>query len=90
MIGQIHQAKKGSSVGYNNEWSAPKAIKIETLPLGHADGVGRHFGYHQSTVSINGFNALIVGNFYMGMLMINVTRINYETDDEVTFFDSSK
>ena len=41
-------------------------------------------------MSINGFNASIVGNFYMSMLMIDVTGTNCETGDEVTFFDGSK
>tara|TARA_B100001057_G_scaffold79759_1_gene74913 strand:- start:96 stop:1184 length:1089 start_codon:yes stop_codon:yes gene_type:complete len=90
IISQIHQVKKGSSVGYDNGWVAPNAVRIATLPLGHADGIGRHFGHHQSTVSINGCHAPIVGNVCMDMLMIDVTGINCETGDEVTFFDTSK
>ena len=90
IISQIHQVKKGSSVGYDNGWVAPNAVRIATLPLGHADGIGRHFGHHQSAVSINGYHAPIVGNVCMDMLMIDVTGINCETGDEVTFFDTSK
>ena len=65
-------------------------MTIATLPLGHADGIGRHFGHHQSTVNINGQNASIVGNVCMDMLMIDITGIDCETGDEVTFFDTSK
>ena len=89
-ISQIHQLKKGAFVGYDNGWITPDAVTIATLPLGHADGIGRHFGHHQSTVNINGQNASIVGNVCMDMLMIDITGIDCETGDEVTFFDTSK
>lgn len=88
-ISQIHQVEKGASVGYNNGWIAPKSVTVATLPLGHADGIGRHFGHHQSTVNIKGQNVPIVGNVCMDMLMIDITGISCETGDEVTFFDPS-
>ena len=87
-ISQIHQLKKGAFVGYDNGWITPDAVTIATLPLGHADGIGRHFGHHQSTVNINGQNASIVGNVCMDMIMTNVTDIDCQEGDEISVFNS--
>ena len=86
-ISQIHQVEKGETIGYDNGWIVPNSVQIATLPLGHADGIGRHFGHHRSCVNIKGHQAPIVGNICMDMLMVDVTGIDCKTGDEVTFFD---
>jgi alanine racemase len=40
-ITQIHKVQKGESVGYNCDWIAKKNSLIATIPIGHADGIGR-------------------------------------------------
>ena len=45
VISQIHVVEKGESVGYNRGFISPSTSKIATLPIGHADGIGRHFGH---------------------------------------------
>ena len=89
-ISQLHQVEKGATVGYDNGWSAPTAATIATLPLGHADGIGRHFGHSRVSVLIQEQEAPIVGNVCMDMLMVNVTGIRCKEGDEVTFFDTNK
>jgi len=83
---QIHDVLKGASVGYNSGWVAPKNARIATLPLGHADGISRHFGHEQVAVSIRGKKAPIVGNVCMDMVMVDVSDIDCKEGDEVLFF----
>lgn len=87
-ICQIHHLSKGESVGYDHGWIAPTDCRIAILPLGHADGIGRHFGNQKSHVLIHGKMVPIVGNICMDLLMIDVTRIPCHEGDEVTFFNS--
>lgn len=89
MIAQIHEVKKGSYVGYDRGWKAPVDSIIATLPLGHADGIGRHFGHNKGSVFIHGEEAPIVGNVCMDMLMIDVTNIKCKPQDTVCFFGAT-
>ena len=83
---QIHNVDKGASVGYNSGWVAPKATRIATLPLGHADGISRHFGHGRVAVSIHGKKAPIVGNVCMDMVMVDISDMDCLEGDEVEFF----
>lgn len=87
-ITQIHSLKKGDSVGYNQGWQAPNKGQIACLPIGHADGIGRHFGHGKGAVRIHGQQAPIVGNVCMDMLMVDVTHIDCQPGDSVVFFDA--
>ncbi len=89
VISQIHPIKKNDSVGYNRAYVATEPKKIATLPLGHADGIGRQYGNGVGSVKINGQIASIVGNVCMDMIMIDVTNISCKEGDEVVIFDSS-
>ena len=86
VISQIHHVAKGKSVGYNRGFISPKNSKIATIPIGHADGIGRHFGHGAGAVSINAKKAPIVGNVCMDMIMVNVTTIDCAEGDEVILF----
>ena len=88
VISQIHLVKKGKSVGYNRAFISSEDSKIATIPIGHADGIGRHFGHGVGAVSIGYEKAPIVGNVCMDMIMIDVTNIECEEGDEVVFFGS--
>ena len=87
LISQIHNIKKGESVGYNRGFIAKKPTKIATLPIGHADGIGRYYGNSQGYVYVNNQKALIVGNVCMDMIMVDVTGINCKEGDSVIVFD---
>ena len=86
VISQIHLVSKGGSVGYNRGFISVQNSKIATLPIGHADGIGRHFGHGVGAVSVGSKKALIVGNVCMDMVMIDVTNIDCKEGDEVVFF----
>ena len=86
IISQIHHIKKGASVGYNRAFKSTSDIETATLPIGHADGIGRHFGNGVGFVMIHGKKAPIVGNVCMDMIMVDVTNIDCEEGDEVVIF----
>lgn len=87
IISQIHTIEKGQSVGYNRAFVADKTKKIATLPLGHADGIGRQYGNGAGFVRVHGHSVPIVGNVCMDMIMIDVTGVDCEEGDEVVLFD---
>ena len=89
VISQIHLIEKDETVGYNRSYKAKGFEKIATLPIGHADGIGRHFGNERGYVTIAGKKAAIIGNVCMDMIMVNITGIECSEGDEVVIFDAS-
>ncbi|UOB19278.1 alanine racemase [Abyssalbus ytuae] len=86
VISQIHYIEKGESVGYNRAFIARQPVKTATLPIGHADGIGRQYGNGKGFVTIHGKKAYIIGNVCMDMLMVDITGIECEEGDEVIIF----
>ncbi|WP_419213070.1 alanine racemase [Maribacter sp. X9] len=86
IIAQKHFIKAGETVGYNRKYKSDKETITATLPLGHADGIGREYGHGKTYVSINGHKAPIIGNVCMDMIMVDVTGIECEEGDEVIIF----
>ena len=76
VISQIHNIKEKESVGYNRAYIAKDLEKTATIPIGHADGIGRIYGKGKGYVIINGKKAPIIGNVCMDMIMVNITRID--------------
>lgn len=86
IISQIHVIEKGKSVGYNRAYKSDTVVKTATLPIGHADGIGRQYGNGKGFVIINNQQAPIIGNVCMDMIMVNITNIECEEGDEVVVF----
>jgi alanine racemase len=86
IISQIHTIEKGESVGYNRAFKSDTFIKTATLPIGHADGIGRQYGNGKGFVTIHGQRAPIIGNVCMDMIMVNVTDIDCKEGNEVIIF----
>ena len=89
MISQIHHIEAGETVGYNRGYKSTSAIKSATIPIGHADGIGRQYGHGKGCLIINGKKAPIIGNVCMDMVMVNITDIDCQEGDEVIIFDAS-
>jgi len=89
IISQIHELKAGESLGYNMAFVADKPMKTATIPVGHADGIGRQYGKGKGFVIINNQPAPIMGNVCMDMIMVNITDIDCKEGDEVIVFDAS-
>jgi len=86
VISQIHSLEKGETVGYNRAYKSEKFLKTATIPIGHADGIGRQYGNGKGFVSIKGEKALIIGNVCMDMIMVDVSEIDCDEGDEVILF----
>jgi alanine racemase len=87
IISQIHHLSEGDSVGYNLGYTAKSNITIATLPIGHADGIGRIYGKGIGEVLIGKQMAKIVGNVCMDMIMVDISRISCSEGDEVNIFN---
>lgn len=88
IISQIHFIKSGDSIGYNRGYIADSDKRIATLPIGHADGIGRGFGNGSGTFWINGKPVQTIGNICMDMLMVDITHVHCKEGDEVVIFDA--
>ena len=86
VISQIHKVKKGESVGYNRAYMSEGFKKTATIPIGHADGIGRQYGNDNGYVTINSKKAVIIGNVCMDMIMVDITNIDCNEGDEVVIF----
>lgn len=86
IISQIHNIKKGESVGYNRNFKADNSMRIATIPIGHADGIGREYGHGKGFLTIHGKPAYILGIVCMDMIMVDITDIACEEGDEVIIF----
>ena len=86
ILSQIHKLEPGESVGYNRAFKSTDYQTTATIPLGHADGIGRQYGKGKTFVSVNGKKAPIVGNVCMDMIMIDITGIECKEGDEVVVF----
>lgn len=87
IISQIHNIEKGETVGYNRAYQSNGFNKIATIPIGHADGIGRIYGNNQGFVTINKKKASIIGNVCMDMIMVDITNIDCKEGDEVILFN---
>ncbi len=87
VISQIHHIEKGETVGYNRGYKSDSFQKTATIPIGHADGIGRQYGHGKGFVTIKNQKAPIVGNVCMDMIMVNITDIDCKEGDEVIIFD---
>lgn len=88
IISQIHTIKTGESVGYNRVFKATTSKKTATIPIGHADGIGRQYGNGKGFVTIESQKAPIIGNVCMDMIMVDITNIDCNEGDEVIIFNS--
>ncbi len=89
-ISQIHKIEPGETVGYNRAFTAEEYKATATLPLGHADGIGRQYGHEKAFVIVNSQKAPIIGNVCMDMLMIDITNIDCKEGDEVIVFGENR
>ena len=85
-ISQIHRIEPGEWVGYNKGYVAPDYRITATLPIGHADGIGRLYGKGVGEVTIAGKAAPIIGNVCMDMTMVDITGIDCREGDSAVLF----
>ena len=86
IISQIHHLESGESIGYNRGLITDKPMTTATIPIGHADGIGRQYGQGKGFLTLKGRRCPIVGNVCMDMLMIDVSGLDCKAGDEVLIF----
>ncbi len=86
IISQLHKIEPGETVGYNRAFTAKGYQTTATLPIGHADGIGRHYGHGKTMVLLHGKQVPIIGNVCMDMIMVDVTHVPCKEGDEVLLF----
>lgn len=87
-ISQIHRIGEGDYVGYNMGYQADSPKTVATLPLGHADGIGRHLGQGKGGVWIHGRWAPVLGWVCMDMIMVDISGIPCTEGDRAVVFDA--
>jgi alanine racemase len=85
----IRNVKKGEGVSYGHTWKAPRDSNIAVVPIGYADGWHRLLS-NRGEVLWNGIKAPLIGNICMDYLMVDVTDLPTEKENEVIFFGKSK
>ena len=88
-ISQIHRIEPGEWVGYNKGYTAPDYRVTATLPIGHADGIGRQYGQGRGVVFIKDKPAPVIGNVCMDMMMVDISEIECAEGDDAVFFGGS-
>ncbi|BCJ95014.1 membrane bound serine racemase VanT [Anaerocolumna cellulosilytica] len=79
----VKSIKKGETVSYGRDFTAPDTMVIAVVSIGYADGIPRNL--NNGSLLIKGMKAPIVGRICMDQLMIDITRIpNIGQDDVVT------
>lgn len=85
-ITQLHDLKKGDTIGYGRVEKVQGDMRSATLPVGYADGLNRKNSDRKGSVFINGHRAPIVGKVCMDMCMVDVTGIPCKEGDDVIVF----
>ena len=84
-IVHLKDVPAGFSVGYGRRYISEKPSKIATLALGYADGYPRPYSQFAKVI-VNGVMAPVAGNICMDQCMVDVTGMNVQVGEEVTFF----
>ena len=89
-VAYVKELKKGADISYGRTFTAPKDMKIATVPIGYADGYVRA-NAAKGYMLINGQKAKIVGRICMDQTMLDVTDIDYVAQgDEVIVFGTGE
>lgn len=83
----MKEVDSGESIGYSRSYKTEKKMRIATVPIGYADGLRRTMS-NGGEVVVNGKIAKIVGKVCMDSIMIDVTDIDANINDEVYIWDN--
>ena len=86
IIMQARDIKKGESVGYGENWRAPKDGIVGTVPVGYGDGVQRILS-GKFNVEINGLLIQQVGRISMDYFGVFADKKSFKKGDIVTIFN---
>lgn len=81
----VKEVEAGSSISYGRTFISDKKMKIATISIGYADGYKRAFS-NIGSVEINGQLCRVVGLVCMDQMMVDVTGVDVDVDDEVIIY----
>ena len=84
-ISFVKNVEKGIPVSYGRTYVTEKNMKIATIPIGYADGFLRAFS-NLGEVLIKGKLCRILGRVCMDQIMVDVTGLDVNIDDEVIIY----
>jgi len=85
---RIESICAGDTIGYGRTYTAPRDMRIMTLPIGYGDGYPRILS-NRASVLVCGQRARIVGRVCMDMIMADVTDIpDADMNSEVVIMGS--
>lgn len=83
VISMIKTVHPGETIGYGRSYTADREMVVATIPTGYADGYNRRLS-NKGKVLINGIEAPIVGRICMDQMMVDVTGLDVNFEEEVT------
>ncbi|SCH46315.1 serine racemase VanT catalytic subunit [Romboutsia sp. 1001713B170207_170306_H8] len=90
-IASVKDVYKSETVGYGNNFTVTKDMKIAIATIGYADGYPRGLSKCDFEVLINGQVAKIIGNICMDQMILDVSDIdNIKDGDTVTLIGEDK
>lgn len=88
-IAHVKEIEKGHKVSYGLTYEAKKRTKVATIPIGYADGYSRDLSNIGNCIVKNTL-VPIIGRICMDQLIIDVTGLDVNRDDQVILIGSSE
>jgi alanine racemase len=82
-VSYLQDLPAGARLSYGLRYTAPRATRVATVPIGYADGVPRELSHHGGEVLIGGRRHPIAGTVTMDQLMVDVGDDRVAVGDEV-------
>jgi alanine racemase len=81
-LAQIKTVVAGDYVGYGLTFQAPRTMRLAVVPVGYYEGYDRKLS-NSGRALVRGRSVPVVGRVAMNMMMVDVTEVGAEADDEV-------
>ena len=73
-ISYLKRVPEGARVSYGGTWTAARASRVATLPVGYGDGYFRSLG-DRAEVLVRGHRAPVIGRVCMDLTLVDVTDV---------------
>jgi alanine racemase len=81
---QLKEVEKGSGIGYDWKYIAPRKMRIAVLPIGYADIIPRSSS-EKLYVYINGSKRKVLGTISMDQIIVEAKKEDKINDDAIIF-----
>jgi alanine racemase len=81
-VAQVKNVKAGEFIGYGLTYRAGRPMQVVVVPVGYFDGYDRRLS-NSGRALIHGQPVAVIGRVAMNMMMLDVTDVGAQPDDEV-------